>query len=96
MTIRFDSRHLPTVTRPLLTNVQLLRFFAAAAVLVGHAGDLFVPAAAHIRTVPWSAGVDVFFVISGFVMTYLTQGQFGRPGVPRAFLIRRIIRIVPA
>ena len=83
------------MTRPLLTNIQILRFFAAVAVLVGHAGDLFMPDAAHLRTVPWSAGVDVFFVISGFVMTYLTQGQFGRPGAPRAFLIRRIIRIAP-
>ena len=83
------------MTRPLLTNVQLLRFFAAVAVLVGHAGDLFMPAAAHLRTIPWSAGVDIFFVISGFVMTYLTQGQFGHPGAPRAFLVRRIIRIVP-
>ena len=83
------------MTRPLLTNVQFLRFLAAVAVLVGHAGDLFMPAAAHLRTIPWSAGVDIFFVISGFVMTYLTQGQFGRPGAPRAFLIRRIIRIVP-
>ena len=83
------------MTRPLLTNIQLLRFFAAVAVLVGHAGDLFMPAAAHLRTIPWSAGVDIFFVISGFVMTYLTQGQFGHPGAPRAFLVRRIIRIVP-
>ncbi len=83
------------MTRPLLTNIQLLRFFAAAAVLIGHAGDLFMPGNAAWRAIPWSGGVDVFFVISGFVMTYLTQGQFGAPGAPRAFLIRRIIRIVP-
>ena len=83
------------MTRPLLTNIQIMRFFAAVAVLVGHGADLFLPAATQLRAVPWSAGVDVFFVISGFVMTYLTQDQFGRAGAPRAFLIRRIIRIVP-
>jgi peptidoglycan/LPS O-acetylase OafA/YrhL len=83
------------VTRPLLTNIQLLRFFAAAAVLVGHAGDLFMPGNAAWRAIPWSGGVDIFFVISGFVMTYLTQGQFGAPGASRNFLIRRIIRIAP-
>jgi len=83
------------VTRPLLTNIQLLRFFAAAAVLVGHAGDLFMPGNADWRAIPWSGGVDIFFVISGFVMTYLTHGQFGTPGASRNFLIRRIIRIVP-
>ena len=83
------------VTRPLLTNIQILRFFAAAAVLVGHAGELFMPGNASWRSVPWSGGVDVFFVISGFVMTYLTQGQFGTAGASQAFLVRRIIRIVP-
>ena len=83
------------MTRPLLTNIQILRFLAAAAVLVGHAGDLFLPDAAALHAIPWSAGVDVFFVISGFVMTYLTQDQFGQAGAPRAFLIRRIIRIAP-
>lgn len=83
------------MTRPLLSNIQILRFFAAVAVLVGHAGDLFMPSTAYLRAIPWSAGVDIFFVISGFVMTYLTQGQLGRPGAPRTFLIRRIIRIVP-
>jgi peptidoglycan/LPS O-acetylase OafA/YrhL len=83
------------VTRPLLTNIQLLRFLAAAAVLAGHAGDLFLPDASRFRVIPWSAGVDIFFVISGFVMTYLTQGRFGEQGAPRAFLIRRFIRIVP-
>lgn len=83
------------VTRPLLANIQILRFFAAAAVLVGHAGDLFIPANAAWRSLPWSGGVDVFFVISGFVMTYLTQGQFGASGASRTFLLRRIIRIVP-
>ena len=83
------------MTRPLLTNIQLLRFLAAAAVLVGHAGDLFMPGNATLRAIPWSGGVDVFFVISGFVMTYLTQGRFGQTGAPAAFLVRRAIRIVP-
>jgi exopolysaccharide production protein ExoZ len=81
--------------RPLLTNIQILRFFAAAAVLVGHAGDLFMPGNAMWRAIPWSGGVDIFFVISGFVMTYLTRGQFGTTGASRNFLARRIIRIVP-
>ena len=83
------------MTRPLLSNIQILRFFAAAAVLTGHAGDLFIPGANQFRAIPWSAGVDIFFVISGFVMTYLTQGQFGRAGASRTFLVRRIIRIAP-
>ncbi|GAA0780093.1 acyltransferase family protein [Roseibium denhamense] len=38
------------------------------------------------------AGVDLFFVISGFVMWYTTAG---RPSDPRTFLRRRVERIVP-
>ena len=33
---------------------------------------------------PWDAGVDVFFVISGFIMVYISRGAFGRPGAPLA------------
>ena len=40
-------------------------------------------------------GVDLFFVISGFIMVATTWNQFGRPGAPRDFLIRRVLRIYP-
>lgn len=56
------------MTRPLLTNIQLLRLIAAAAVLLSHGADLFLPDDSLIWAVPWTAGVDIFFVISGFVM----------------------------
>lgn len=40
-------------------------------------------------------GVDIFFVISGFVMAYITYGKHHSPGAVRDFLKRRIVRIVP-
>lgn len=40
-------------------------------------------------------GVDLFFVISGFVMVYSTESLFGRTGAPWRFFARRIARIVP-
>lgn len=40
-----------------------------------------------------AAGVDIFFVISGFIMLYITSV---RPTTPIAFIKSRIVRIVPA
>ncbi len=41
------------------------------------------------------AGVDLFFVISGFVMVYSSERLFGDRASLRTFLTRRAIRIVP-
>jgi peptidoglycan/LPS O-acetylase OafA/YrhL len=42
-----------------------------------------------------NAGVDLFFVISGFVIVYASEPLFGRPGAPLRFFTHRAIRIVP-
>jgi exopolysaccharide production protein ExoZ len=49
----------------------------------------------YSRLLPWTAGVDIFFVISGFIMVYASADLFGRRDGPRLFLERRIARIVP-
>lgn len=41
------------------------------------------------------SGVDIFFVISGFVMVISSRNKIGKPGNFINFLVRRIIRIVP-
>lgn len=78
-------------------GIQALRFVAALLVVVTHA-TFYVSE----RLVPdhpvWSngaAGVDVFFVISGFVMVVSSQGLIGRDDGARTFLLRRLSRIVP-
>ena len=76
-------------------NVQYLRFFAASAVLFSHTADLVVSHYSPVWKVPWTAGVDVFFVIRGFIMTWLTRGRFGAPDAPLRYLLSRIIRIAP-
>lgn len=83
-------------------NVQVLRAVAAFLVVVGHAAHetevmsvaLGRPAA-DLSAVNWGFGVDIFFVISGFIMVYTSADLFGRPGAWRIFLTRRLIRIVP-
>lgn len=51
--------------------------------------------AAAQRFMPWHAGVDLFFVISGFVMIHASAPLFGQPGAALVFLRRRLARIVP-
>lgn len=42
-----------------------------------------------------ASGVDIFFVISGFVMTISSQKLMGTPGGMKTFLVRRMERVVP-
>ena len=72
---------------PVLLSIQVLRALAALAVVAYHA-------------LQWDrggfdvgrAGVDVFFVISGFIMWHVTSGRDVAPG---AFLWRRFTRVAP-
>jgi peptidoglycan/LPS O-acetylase OafA/YrhL len=49
----------------------------------------------HLAWSLGSAGVYVFFVISGFIMVHISWDDFGRRAASVGFLRRRIIRIVP-
>lgn len=81
-----------------LNSLQALRAYAAVTVLVGHAAAEVLEShgiATPSKMFALFAGVDVFFVISGFIMYLTSSAAFGRPGAPMDFWIRRIIRIVP-
>lgn len=79
-----------------IRSIQVLRAVAAIAVVASHAIDQYpevqLPKALHHLG---HAGVDLFFVISGFLMMHLHQKDFGEPGTPGAFLTKRLIRIMP-
>jgi exopolysaccharide production protein ExoZ len=82
-------------------SVQSLRFFAAALVLGAHVDDRLTGFgerygfAYHRVGFSGRFGVDIFFVISGFIMAWLCVKSFGMPGAPRRFILDRITRIVP-
>jgi exopolysaccharide production protein ExoZ len=82
-----------------LLSIQILRAVAALGVLVHHAAhEVAVKAGVSVpfnEFVVGAGGVDLFFVISGFVMVYASERLFGRPGAPRVFFLRRLARIVP-
>lgn len=86
--------------RPTLVLVQALRALAALFVVFHHAqfdAEHFGGPAGFTpnRALPWEVGVDIFFVISGFVIVHASRGLFGRAGAARTFVARRLIRIVP-
>jgi len=81
-------------------NVQALRALAALSVVIFHLSLIEKKYfAQHIVSTNLgklgTAGVDLFFVISGFVMVVVSIGQFGKNGAAFQFLLRRMIRILP-
>ncbi len=94
----FDS----ALMKKTIYNVQILRLIASAMVLFGHvqheAGEMpYLDLANYTPWVPvyFAGGVDIFFVISGFIMYLLSKEQFGKPGASANFLWRRIARVAP-
>jgi peptidoglycan/LPS O-acetylase OafA/YrhL len=87
----------------MLVHIQILRFLAAAAVVAFHVwgvapDHIDVPAdTPSLGLWHFGHGVDLFFVISGFIIYYATQASItrGKELSPSAFLRRRVERIVP-
>jgi len=73
-----------------LHALQYLRAIAALIVVYSHA-TLQVPAWESLLPYTGTYGVDIFFVISGFIMVYITKAS----DTPGRFMINRIRRVVP-
>ena len=82
-----------------ITSVQVLRAVAALGVVACHYGLFYSQSLGDPRAIMilnfGEAGVDLFFVISGFIMVYASQSLYGRADAPKTFFTRRLIRIVP-
>jgi exopolysaccharide production protein ExoZ len=86
----------PSTTTPEIEGIQFLRA-AAALMVVAHHARHFFPEVADWTSFG-SRGVDIFFVISGFVMAHSTRGYRAdgdRIFQSAVFLLKRGIRVVP-
>jgi exopolysaccharide production protein ExoZ len=81
-------------------SIQALRGIAVLGVVAFHSlaieqkysgGDFLLPDFLRLG----QSGVDLFFVISGFVMVTVTKGRFARSGEMMRFLWGRLTRIYP-
>jgi exopolysaccharide production protein ExoZ len=70
----------------MLFNIQVLRAIAALLVIHGHASGL---SGLGLAWTGGANGVDLFFVISGFIIAYVASLDASQ------FMTRRLIRIVP-
>lgn len=78
----------------MISSIQFLRAFAALMVVWYHAcvfADKFGGYQVPISNAG-AAGVDIFFVISGFIITHVTRAGTTSQG---DFIVRRLIRVVP-
>jgi len=80
-------------------SVQVLRAVAALAVVFAHLDFEFIERFHVPNALPdlriGLAGVDLFFVISGFVIVYSSEKLFERGASIQEFVRRRLIRILP-
>lgn len=89
-----------------LESIQALRAVAAVGVVFTHAitrmSTTFPRGSHHSfltgddgQLTVGDAGVDLFFVISGFIMLYVHRDDFGQPGAQLNFITKRLLRIIP-
>ena len=85
--------------RPRLLGLEAGRFVAALLVACFH----FSYAFQHLRGVDifgmafrgGHAGVEYFFVLSGFIITWVHARDLGSPRAMRPFIVKRLIRLYP-
>ncbi|HAW3070564.1 TPA: acyltransferase [Escherichia coli] len=83
-----------------IESLQVLRGLAALAVVLYHYNLYLVPNGVD-REIPdklfgWGAiGVDLFFVISGFIMVFVTHNKTSGIKTSAKFIINRLVRVLP-
>jgi peptidoglycan/LPS O-acetylase OafA/YrhL len=93
------------ILRPVMPELNTVRGIAVLMVFLFHAFEDFTPSAQHLPAwervflstlgLGWM-GVNLFFVLSGFLITGILLGSVSRPHYYSRFYRRRALRILPA
>jgi len=80
-----------------LYSIQALRAVAASSVVIFHVMKMLSHNAGYTLNAPdvLASGVDLFFLISGFILVNTSYDAFKKPNASIDFLARRIIRVAP-
>jgi exopolysaccharide production protein ExoZ len=82
-----------------MISVQVLRAVAALSIVFCHFNYIEYALTGRINLAfplyNLASGVDLFFVISGFIMVYSSEELFGAKAAWYTFLRRRLTRIIP-
>ena len=97
----WNLRHYATLetTSDELLHLDVMRFIASVGIVLCHSAEFFLPRemriASHARTAGLALFVDVFFVISGFVIAHIyAERMYGWRDFVR-FIQRRVGRLYP-
>lgn len=75
-----------------LGSIQALRAIAALAVVFNHSLAQITTRGAFFHDEFFAFGVDIFFVISGFIMVHISERKYTSPF---SFIFERVLRIYP-
>ena len=87
-------------SKKIINSIQFLRGFAALAVVVHHTGGYvkryFEPTLLFGDYFSLGfAGVDLFFVISGFIIHFTSENYLNNPSKLKEYLKKRFVRVYP-
>ena len=81
-----------------MLNLDFLRFIASAGIVAYHSIEYFLPRESREALAAHTKGmtlfVDLFFVISGFVIAYVYHGRISTFATYATFMQRRVGRLL--
>ncbi len=80
-----------------LLHLDMMRFVASVGIVVHHSVEYFLPVSHRVNIPTYGLGlfVDLFFVISGFVIAYIYHDRVSTADGYAKFLQRRVGRLIP-